>query len=48
MSGEEVADGEVVKLFPVICLKSMYGAAKLCSDVRVKGDKGSWNIGFLM
>ena len=44
MSGEKSADGEVVEFFPVISLKSMYGATKLCSNIRVKGDKGSRNI----
>jgi hypothetical protein len=42
MGRKEGANCDVVEFFPVVSLKSMYGAAKLGGDVGVKrGESGS-------
>lgn len=44
MGGEEGADGDVVELFAVVSLESMYGATELGGDVGEKGGEGGGNV----
>ena len=46
MGSEEGAYGDVVKLFAIICLKYMDGAAELGGDISEKGGESGGNIGF--
>ena len=40
--GEEIADGKIIKLLPVVCLQRVDGTPKLHGDIRVEsGESGN-------
>ena len=42
-----MADGEIVKFFPIVGLKCEYGSRELSGDISIECNESGGNIGFL-